>query len=277
MVAVATGKSTSLPYRSSYFPAAILMEELFVPPFVLALLFFGVAFTYSSVGLGGGSSYTALMAIFGVSHVAIPTISLTLNLLVTSVGSLNFIREKHSRLRLIVPFLITSIPMAYIGGCLKLPKEAFYWMLLASLLFVALRIFFWDHAALKLNLGKIQQFVLSLALGSVLGLVAGIVGIGGGIYLVPLVVILGLGSAKEAAASGAIFVWGNSFAGLMARVQHHSVTPMEFLPLIVAVVLGGGLGSYIGSSNLQPRSMEKILGVIVLVAIVFLIRRMLST
>ncbi len=253
------------------------MEELIGPPWVLALLFFGVSFAYSSVGLGGGSSYIALMAIFGVSHAAIPTTSLTLNLLVTSVGSLNFIRKGHTRIRLIVPFLITSIPLAYVGGCLNLPKDVFYWILVVSLVLVALRIFFWDHAALKLNFGRTQRVVLSLALGSVLGLVAGIVGIGGGIYLVPLIVILGLGSPKEAAACGAIFIWVNSFAGLIARVQYHSVPFLDLLPLIVAVVLGGGLGSYIGSSKLQPRSMERILGAIVLVAIVLLIRRVLST
>ena len=86
------------------------MEQLIISSYVLALLFFVVAFSYSSVGLGGGSSYTALMAIFGVSFLAIPTISLTLNLLVTSVGSFNFVRKRHARIKLILPFFITSIP-----------------------------------------------------------------------------------------------------------------------------------------------------------------------
>jgi len=253
------------------------MDELIVPPIVLALFFFGVSMAYSSVGLGGGSSYTALMAIFGVSYLMIPTTSLMLNLLVTFIGSLNFLRERHARLRLILPFLITSLPLSYVGGSLKLPKEAFYWVLMISLVFVALRIYCWDNASLQLNLDGVPRIVISLIIGAVLGLLAGIVGIGGGIYLVPLIIILGLGSAKEAAATGAIFIWVNSSAGLIARLQYHSVNMMAIIPLIIAVVLGGGLGSYMGSTKLKPRTMEKILGGVIVVAIVFLARNLMST
>ena len=117
------------------------MEELLIPLFALAVLFFAVSFAYSAVGLGGGSSYVALMAIFGVSHVVIPATSLMLNLLVASVGSLNFIRKKHARIRLLLPFLATSTPMSYIGGTLEVAKEIFSWILLVSLIIVALRIF----------------------------------------------------------------------------------------------------------------------------------------
>ncbi len=252
------------------------MEELVVPPIVLALLFFGVSLAYSSVGLGGGSAYTALMAICGVSHLMIPTTSLTLNLLVTLIGSANFLRARHTRLRLILPFLVTSVPMSYVGGSLELPKDAFYWVLMISLVFVAIRIYGWDRASLKLDLAKMQRLVVSLVVGAVLGLVAGIVGIGGGIYLVPLIIILDLGSPKEAAAAGAVFIWVNSLAGLIARFQYQPVNPAEFAPLVFAVVLGGSLGSYMGASRLKPRTMERILGSIIVVAIVFLAHRVLS-
>lgn len=251
------------------------MEDPLAMSIVLALLFFGVSLAYSSVGLGGGSAYTALMAIFGVSHVMIPTTSLTLNLLVTFIGSVNFLREGHTRLRLILPFLLTSVPMSYVGGSLKLPQEVFYWVLMISLVLVAVRIYGWDRASLKLELGKIQRIALSLVVGAILGLVAGIVGIGGGVYLVPLIIILDLGSPKEAAAAGAIFIWVNSCAGLVARLQHHPLDPVAFAPLIVAVALGGSLGSYMGSSKLKPRTMERILGMIIVVAIVFLAQRVL--
>ncbi len=252
------------------------MEELTIPLWALAAIFVVVAFAYSAVGLGGGSSYTALMAIFGVGHVAIPAISLTLNLLVTSVGSLNFIRQGHARPRLILPFLVASVPMSYVGGSLAMPRRAFYWILLASLLLVAARIYLWTESALRLNLKRPGQVVLSLAVGSVLGLVAGIVGIGGGIYLVPLIVVLGLGSGKEAAACGAIFIWINSLTGLIARFQYHAVDLREFLPLVLAVVAGGTLGSYVGASRLSAGTMEKWLGGIVLLAIVLLARRILA-
>jgi len=249
------------------------VEELIINLYMLAGFFFVVAFAYSSVGLGGGSSYTALMAIFGVSFLAIPTISLTLNLFVTSIGSFNFIRKKHARVRLILPFFISSIPMSYIGGSLKLPKDTFYWILLITLIFVTLRIYVWEKTSLKLNIGNIQQIILSLIAGSVLGLIAGIVGIGGGIYLVPLIIILGLGTEKEAAACGAIFIWLNSLSGLMARLQHNPINIAGLIPFIIAVLLGGMFGSYMGSSKFKPKTMQKLLGGIIIIAIVFLARK----
>jgi len=161
------------------------MDGLAISPYFLAVLFFTVAFVYSSVGLGGGSSYTALMAISGVSYLQIPTISLTLNLFVTSVGSFNFIRKKHARPTLILPFFVGSIPLSYLGGSLRLPRDIFYWILLISLVFVALRIYAWENTALKVCMGNAQKTILSFIAGCVLGFIAGTVGIGGGIYLVP--------------------------------------------------------------------------------------------
>lgn len=251
------------------------MEIILTSPYLLALLFFIVAFTYSSVGLGGGSSYTALMAIFGVSSLAIPMISLSLNLFVTSVGSYNFIRNKHAKIKLILPFLVSSIPMAYIGGALEISKDVFYWLLLISLILVAVRIYFWQNLSFSLQLNKNQKLVLSLAAGSVLGLIAGIVGIGGGIYLVPLIIILGLGTEKEAAACGAIFVWLNSCSGLIARLQYNSIDLANYIPLIIAVLAGGFLGSFMGSTKWSAKTMDKVLGIVIIVAIIFLLRKIM--
>lgn len=252
------------------------MDMIISSPYFLAVLFFIVAFTYSSVGLGGGSSYTALMAIFGMNILAIPMISLSLNLFVTSVGSFNFLRNKHGKIKLIVPFLISSMPMAYLGGALKLPKEIFYWVLLLSLVFVAVRIYFWQNTTIKLNINQKGKIFISLLAGSVLGLVAGIVGIGGGIYLVPLIIILGLGAEKEAAACGAIFIWLNSFSGLLSRLQYNSIDLTNYIPLIIAVIAGGSLGSFMGSFKFTPKLMEKILGAVIVVAILFLANKVIS-
>ena len=252
------------------------MDMIIPSPYFLAVPFFIVAFTYSSVGLGGGSSYTALMAIFGMNTIAIPMVSLSLNLFVTSVGSFNFIRNKHGKTKLIVPFLISSMPMAYFGGALKLPKEIFYWVLLVSLFFVAVRTYFWQNTTIKLNINQKGKIFISLLTGSVLGLVAGIVGIGGGIYLVPLIIILGLGTEKEVAACGAIFIWLNSFSGLLSRFQYNSIDLMSYIPLIIAVLAGGSLGSFIGSSKFSPKLMEKILGAVIIVAIFFLAKTIIS-
>lgn len=251
------------------------MDELIISTYFLAFLFFIVALAYSSVGLGGGSSYTALMAIFGVSFLAIPAISLILNIIVTSAGSFNFIRNKHARLRLILPFFISSIPMSYIGGSLRLPKEIFSWILLITLILVALRIYFFKNITIKLNLSSRQKLIISLTAGALLGLIAGIVGIGGGIYLVPLIIILGLGSEKEAAACGVIFIWVNSLSGLAARLQEHPIDIAQLVPLIIAVLIGGSLGSYMGSFKLSPSTMQKVLGSIIIVAILFLTKKIL--
>ncbi len=250
------------------------MENLPLSPFLLALIFFAIALTYSAVGLGGGSSYIALMSIFGMSYLLIPSLSLSLNLFVTTSGSINFIRYDHARLKLILPFLITSIPFTYIGGAISVSKEIFYWILLISLIFVALRIFFWKNSSLQLKFSKGQKIALSLFFGTLLGLIAGIVGIGGGIYLVPIIILLGLGTHQEAAACGAIFVWINSAVGLLARIQHQPISPLiEFIPIIISVLLGGMIGSYLGASKLNSQTMEKVQWTIILIAIFFLIQR----
>lgn len=245
-------------------------------PYLLLVLFFIVAFIYSSIGLGGGSSYTALLAIFNVNSLAIPMVSLTLNLFVTSIGSYNFIKNKHAKINLILPFLISSIPMAYLGGALNVEKEIFYWVLLISLILVAIRIYFWQNVSIKLNLKKNEKIILSLFAGSVLGLLSGIVGIGGGVYLVPLIIILGLGTEKEAAACGAIFTWLNSGSGLLSRLQYNSIDLSNYIPLILTVIAGGILGSFLGSSKFSAKTMDKILGVVIVVAIIFLTKKVIS-
>ena len=252
------------------------METLTVSPYIIAVIFLAVAFIYSSVGLGGGSSYTALLAIFGFNALAIPMISLLLNLLVTTVGSFNFIRNRHARLRLILPFLITSIPMAYLGGSLELSRKFFYWLLLVSLVLVVIRIYGWSNTAFNLNLSKKNAIILSLGAGTILGLLSGIVGIGGGIYLVPIIIMLGLGTEKEAAACGAIFIWLNSLSGIISRYQYNAIDLKQYIPIIAAVLVGGAVGSAMGSTRLSPRVMEKILGLVILVAIIFLVRKVLT-
>ena len=106
--------------------------------------------------------------------------------------------------------------------------------------------------------------------GSILGLIAGIVGIGGGIYLVPLILILGLGTAKQAAACGAVFVWVNSLSGLLSRLQYNYIDLTPYLPLFIAVASGGLLGSFLGSSQLQSTTVEKMLGIVIAIAVLLL-------
>ncbi|MCH7496964.1 MAG: sulfite exporter TauE/SafE family protein [Candidatus Marinimicrobia bacterium] len=246
-----------------------------LPVELLPVLFFLVALMYSSVGLGGGSSYTALMVIFGLSHRVIPTTSLTLNLLVSFLGMVNFWRGGHLSLRLVAPFLLASVPLAYLGGALSLSRELFHWLLLGSLVLVAARIYLWRGQSMAITFTPGQRWAVSLTLGGALGFIAGTVGIGGGIYLVPLILALGLAAEKEAAAAGSIFIWSNSLAGVISRTQRGTFETATILPLAVAVVAGGYLGSRLGATRLGPDTIRKTLGVIILIGIVFLIGRLI--
>lgn len=252
------------------------MDAFLNPAYFLPVLFFIIAFTYSSIGLGGGSSYTALMLLMGMNTLTIPLVSLTLNLFVTTIGSFNFIRHKHVKFKLLLPFVITSIPMAYLGGALKLPHDVFYLILFFSLLFTVFRLYFWRNTTFNWALDQKGKLIVSLIAGSVFGFVAGTVGIGGGIYLVPLIIILGLGTQKEAAACGVIFIWLNSFSGLISRLQYNAIDLSQYIPLIIAVILGGTFGSHMGATRFSARTMEKILGVIVLLAVLVLSKKLIG-
>jgi uncharacterized protein len=253
----------------------MILESLSINlPLLLAMVFI-IALLYSSVGLGGGSAYTALLAIFGVAYTVIPGISLTLNLLVTFSGGINYIRRGHARLSLILPFILASIPMSYIGGRIHLSSHIFYLLLLISLIAVAIRIYAVPQLKMQLQLSNNLQILTSTGIGALLGFIAGAVGIGGGVYLIPLIIILDLGNEKEAAASGSVFIFVNSLAGIFGRFHSGNYQFMEIAPLAVTVVVGGFIGSYFGAGRLKPEIMKKLLGVVIIIAIVMLAQRMM--
>jgi uncharacterized membrane protein YfcA len=238
------------------------MCEIILPMWAIAAVFLLVAVAYASVGLGGGSSYAALMVVFGFSSLSIPNLSLLLNLLVTTVSCFNFIRRGHLRIDLIAPFIVLSLPMAWLGGALQVPEQVFRLLMALSLVVVLVRIYAWNNTAIAHRFSRRQVVMIALALGAVLGFLAGVIGIGGGIFLVPAILLLGLGDMKQAAACGVVFVWLNSLAGLISRSQYNFVDFSNYLPLIVAVLLGGTIGSLIGSSRIESRSLEKVLGLV---------------
>ncbi len=240
--------------------------------YLLPILFLFVAFIYSSVGLGGGSSYTAIMVIMGVSYTMIPTTSLTLNLVVTFIGMINFWRNGYGRLNLVGPFLITSIPMAYLAGSLEIPEIIFQIILISTLVLVAVRIYIINGLALSFQLSETQKWIMIIVLGAILGFIAGAVGIGGGIYLVPLIIMFGLGTEKEAAAAGAMFIWANSLVGIMARYNSGTFNLDFMIPLIGAVLVGGFAGSYFGSIKYNPKTIQRVMGVVIIFAIIFIIK-----
>jgi hypothetical protein len=242
----------------------------------LVLIFLLIAFAYSSVGLGGGSSYTAVLAVTGVSIIFIPTVSLLLNIFVTSLGTYHFTRYKHVNFRLLLPFLFSSMPMSFLGGSLHLEKEIFQYILLFSLMLVVIRIYFWDQVSLRFDINEKQKLILSIVTGGILGLIAGIVGIGGGIYLAPLILLFNLGSVKEAAGCAVIFVFVNSLMGLLGRANQNQINDLiSYWPLVLAVIVGGFLGSRFGAVSLNPKVMEKVLGGILIFAIVIIINQII--
>ena len=251
----------------------------FMPDFTtllaIAIAFFIISYLSASVGLGGGSTYTALMAVSGFAPIAIPTISLSLNLIVTSAGSFQYIRHRHACWKLVTPFLVTSIPMAYIGGSLQLSKNLFYSILFASLVIVVIRIFGYQKTSIKYQFKAWQKLITSLAVGALLGFTAGVVGIGGGIYLVPIIIILGLSTEKQAAASGSIFIWLNSITGLIARYQNNTLDLQPYIPLVIAVFMGGMLGATMGATKLKPQTMQNILGYIIIAALCLLTQKLI--
>jgi uncharacterized membrane protein YfcA len=183
------------------------MSEIILPMWAIAAVFLLVAVAYASVGLGGGSSYAALMVVFGFSSLSIPNLSLLLNLLVTTVSCFNFIRRGHLRIDLIAPFIVLSLPMAWLGGALQVPEQVFRLLMALSLVVVLVRIYAWNNTAIAHRFSRRQVVMIALALGAVLGFLAGVIGIGGGIFLVPAILLLGLGDMKQAAACGVVFVW----------------------------------------------------------------------
>ena len=243
--------------------------------YFLPIFFLFISFVYSSVGLGGGSSYTAVMVIMGISYKLIPTTALTLNLVVTFIGMINFWRSGYGRLDLVIPFLITSIPMAYISGKLVFPEIIFQIILTGTLILVLIRIYIFNELVITYQLSNLQKWIVIICLGTILGFIAGSVGIGGGIYLVPLIILFGLGTTKEASAAGAMFIWANSLAGLIARFQLGIFDARFILPLIGAVVVGGFTGSYFGSEKYDTKIIQKIMGVVTIIAVILLIQGML--
>ena len=243
--------------------------------YILPILFFLIALIYSSVGLGGGSSYAAILAIVGISYQTIPITSLSLNLIVTFFGMINFWKNGYGRFSLIYPFLLTSIPTTYFASTLNLSKETFELFLLVTLILVVIRIYFIKDLKIQIELNYFQKKIIILLTGSFLGFIAGGIGIGGGIYLVPIIIMFRLGTEKEACAAGAMFIWVNSLTGVLARTESGMYNLDFILPLAIAVILGGIIGSYLGAVKFKARTIQKVMGGVIIIAIVFLFEGLL--
>lgn len=223
--------------------------------------FFLTALTYASIGFGGGSSYLALLSMTSLPMTEVVTIGLFCNLIVAGGGVWHFSKARQMRLQLIWPFLLTSIPAAYYGGLLKTEDSLQKIVLGICLLLVALRVWLGgrENKALNTKTSGFAFVAAALFVGAGLGFLSGYVGIGGGIFLSPLLILMGWANVKESSAAAALFILLNSAAGLMARgslLQNHI---QECLILGAVVFVGGQIGSQFGAYRLPHPIMRKIL------------------
>lgn len=214
---------------------------------MLAVGFFIIALFYAIVGFGGGTSYLALLSVSGISYELIPKIGLICNILVVSGGCWHYFKKGYMNHRLILPFVVTSIPMAFIGGLFPVSEEIFFVLLSIALILAGIRLLF-DQKIATEKLSP-PSFATSLIVGAGLGLLSGVVGIGGGIFLSPLMLNLKWARPKEVAAAASLFILLNSISGLAGQLikGFEGQDLVSYAPLFLAVLAGGQIGSRIGT------------------------------
>lgn len=257
---------------------------------LLALLVFPVAALYAAVGHGGASGYLALMALFAFDPGRMASTALALNLLVAGTGTLNFWKAGHLKARLFWPFAVASVPAAFLGGALNVPIRTYALLLAGVLLFAAARLLLPVSARAAAARGptgatpsssrdevvRAPPVAVALVTGAAIGLLSGIVGVGGGIFLSPLMLLLGWAGPKQTAAASAAFILVNSVAGILGRVSRGAFVTDALLPLALSAFAGGVLGSYLGAQLLPGLWLRRLLGVVLLVATVKLLQTALG-
>ncbi|WP_026953699.1 sulfite exporter TauE/SafE family protein [Algoriphagus vanfongensis] len=230
----------------------------------LPLVFFIIALFYSSVGFGGGSSYLAILSLFIGSFYEIRTTALVLNLFVVSIGTFVFVKNKVFNLKLFWPFLVSSIPLSYLGAQLKLSQSTFFLILGGSLILSgAFMILRYVQAHL---ISREFQLSKKLALGGGIGLLAGVSGIGGGIFLSPVLNLLNWSNPRTVASLASVFILVNSLAGLagLAVADTLEVDLSLLWKLVIAVLIGGGIGSYLSNKKFNLRFIGGLTAILVI-------------
>ena len=240
---------------------------------ILSIFFFITAILYSSVGFGGGSTYLALLLIWDIPYYIFPVIALVCNIIVVTGNSINYLRAGNHNIKLLIPFLIGSIPLAFLGGTLKIDKEIFE-ILLFLVLSIAGFLLLLNNKAYenkKIIIRKLNSIV-SIIIGSILGFVSGVVGIGGGIFLSPILFLLKADNPKNIVTTASLFILVNSISGVFGQLTKESIFSelIIYLPLFLSVLIGGLLGNYI---NLKIFS-NRVLALITSLLVIFVAMRM---
>ncbi len=239
-----------------------------MPNLLMPLIVMLVAFVYSTVGFGGATGYLAGMSLFGISPQVMTSTALVLNIIVASISFTSFFRAGHLNIKLLWPFLATSIPAAFLGGLFKLPDQTYFVLLYAILTITAIRLIFFSGNVEVKTLKK-PSIWISLLVGFGIGFLSGMVGIGGGIFLSPIIILAGWGSSKEASTAAAAFIVLNSISGLIGRISTGNFAFGEFGFILIPMGLIGALvGSYLGAKKLNSLALRRILGVVMSVAVI---------
>ena len=240
---------------------------------ILSILFLITAILYSSVGFGGGSTYLALLLIWDIPYYIFPILALICNVIVVSGNSFNYIRAGNHNIKLLIPFLIGSVPFAFLGGSLRIEKELFEIILflvlsIAGLLLLINNKSYEDQEVLE---RKINYFI-SLLIGSFLGLISGAVGIGGGIFLSPILFLLRADKPKNIITTASLFILINSISGIFGQLTKDNILGeiINYWPLFCAVLLGGLFGNFL---NLKIFS-NRVLAILTSLLVIFVAIRM---
>ena len=237
--------------------------------YILIFAFFFIALVYSSVGFGGGSSYLALLAVMAVSYEMLRPAALLCNIVVVTGGTLIFTREGLLDLKKNWPFLLFSVPMAFLGGYLPIKQDTFFLLLAISLIIAAGLLWFqnsFQEASRSPSLYA-NNFLIKMGLGSCIGLLSGMVSIGGGIFLSPVLHLLKWDDAKKISALASIFILVNSISGLAGQLTRQPHLDWKFVaPLLLAVFAGGQLGSRLGARWFNTVYIKRVTAALILLA-----------
>jgi uncharacterized membrane protein YfcA len=231
---------------------------------ILAVSFFVISLVYSSVGFGGGSSYLALMALMGVSQEIMRPSALLCNIVVVIGGMYIFWREGHLDLRKGWPFIVASVPFAYLGGYWKISEHLFFILLGATLILASIALWIQPNQGEK----KLSENLpLNVGLSAGVGFLSGLVSIGGGIFLSPVLHLSKWDTARKISALASVFILANSISGLAGQFTRNAYIDWRFiLPLLIAVMAGGQIGSRLGAKRLDPVYIRRITAALILLA-----------
>ena len=234
---------------------------------LLAILFLFAAILYSSVGFGGGSTYLALLLIWGVPYFIFPVIALSCNIIVVSGNCFNYIRAGNLNFKLLAPYLIGSIPLAYIGGSLPVEKKVFEVLLFLILAIAGISLLFnfKSYDDNKFSYKKIP-FVISILIGGILGFFSGVVGIGGGIFLSPVLFLIKAARPKYIVTAASLFILINSVAGIIGQFSKNEVLNeiLNYWYLLAVVFVGGQIGNMLNLKIFPTRILALITAFLVI-------------